>query len=323
MKQWMKKNISAFAVFLFLLLTATRPPQFNAAVALCLGGLLALCAFTAWIFNGVIKRADEDRKASLITLTAILLAGYASHPVLSLDNWYKDSHIFAGAAVAALFFLSLYAVGRPSMAWRIPVYCALAGVIEPLFLFTFLPAVLLALAEKKVSTKNKSGRYTAALALAFLLPFAAFLIFGWGAAKRNQTDPIFSFPAGAWRLPALSAAVLLPAIVLAAVLWISILKHGQEKKAAAITALALAAPVVSIVSLFIRDTHVNFIASAVFSQFCLLIYFADAGNKAVLSALEAMEAFFKKNRLLFYIMLIYLAAFAALAKANDWRYFWF
>lgn len=321
----MKKNAGAFAAFFFLLLTGTRPPQFNAAVALRLGGLLVLCAFAAWILNRIIRRAEEARRAPLIALSAILLAGYAAHPVLSLDNWYKDSYVFAGAAVAALFVLSLYAAGRPSMIWRVPVYCALAGVIEPLFIFTFLPAVLLALAEKRASAKSKASHYTAALVTAFLLPLAAFLIFGWGVFKRAQSaQPYFSYESGGWQLPALSAAVLLPAIVLAAVLWISASRSGKEKKAATVLpVLALLAPLAAVVSLFVRDTHVNFVASAVFSQLCLLLYFAATGNKPVISALEGLEAFFKKNRLLFYIMLIYLAAFAATAKAEDWRYFWF
>lgn len=319
----MKKNISTFAVFFFLLLTSSRPPQWGAAVALRLAVLLASCAFAAWIFNRVIGQADEARRAPLISLAAILLVGYAAHPVLSLDNWHKDSYVFAGAAVAVLFILSLYAAGRPSMVWRVPVYCALAGVMEPLFLFTFLPAVLLALAEKRIGAKNKSGHYMAALALSFLLPLAAFLIFGWGASKRGGTQAYFSIASGGWRLPVLSAAALLPAIILAAVLWISALRGGKDKRAATVPVMALLAPLAAVVSLFVRDTHINFVASAVFSQLCLLLYFAYTGNKPVLSALEGMEIFFKKNRLLFYIMLIYLASFAALAKAGDWRYFWF
>lgn len=323
MKQWMKKNISAFAAFFFLLLTSSRPPQLNTAVVLRLCGLLVLCAFASWIINRIVGQADEARRAPLIALSAMLLAGYAAHPVLALDSWYKDSYVFAGAAVAALFVLSLYAAGRPSMLWRIPAYCALAGVIEPLFVVTFLPAVLLALAEKRAGAKSKSGHYTAGLIAAFLLPLAAFLIFGWGASKRNGAQAYFSIVSGGWRLPALSAAALLPVIVLAAALWISALRCGKEKKAATIPVLALLAPLVAVVSLFIRDTHVNFVASAVFSQLCLLLYFAYTGNKPVLSALDSMEAFFKKNRLLFYILLIYLAAFASMAKAGDWRYFWF
>ena len=196
-------------------------------------------------------------------------------------------------------------------------------MIEPLFVFTFLPAVLLALAENRESAKSKSGHYTAALVSAFLLPLAAFMIFSCGASRRGGTQAYFSIVSGGWQLPVLSAAVLLPAIALAAALWISAVRGSKEKKAATVPVLALLAPLVAVVSLFVRDTHINFVASAVFSQLCLLLYFAYAGNKTVLSALEGMETFFKKNRLLFYIMLIYLAAFAATAKAGDWRYFWF
>jgi len=322
-KQFIHNNRCGFAVFLFLLMTSSLPPQWNAAVALRLGGLLALCAFAAWILNRVIGQADETRRTPLISLAALLLAGYATHPVLSLDSWYKDSFVFIGAATAALFVLSLYATGHSSMIWRIPLYCALAGAMEPLFVFTFLPAVLLALAEKKSSAKNKSGNYTAVQVLTLLISVAAFLIFSRRASKRAGEQAYFSIASDGWRLPALSVAVLLPAIILAAALWASALRAKKTKTAATVPVLAMLAPLISAVSLFVQDIHINFVASAVFSQLCLLLYFSYTGNQQVHSALESMEAFFKKNRLLFYVILIYLAAFSSTAKIGEWRYFWF
>lgn len=327
-------------LFLYLLFRINRPSvTISPPVVLRFAAVAAAAGIFAWAAGAAARAAGERSKNAALFLAAMFLVSYACNPVLQLDTWYLDNAVFLNAAVVLLTTACFSFAGKPRTIWRIPMVCFACAALQPSFVVTYLPMLLIlvfcgetagAESEKvsvKAKTKGKAKakvKTTTTRPEARLLPAAAcavssaaaYFLFGRKAGLFGPAEP------GAWKLLALSAAVVLPALGLFPILWAA---AAREDKAFRLKAALIALlPLISVASPFIRtgEYRVNLVAAAVFAQTAFAVYFIGANNNAVRSSAEKIENFFIRNQPAAYFILIYSGLFSVLSKFNRLEFFW-
>ncbi|GEM_PF-2022991 len=328
-------------LFLYLLFRINRPSvTISPPVVLRFAVVAAAAGVFAWAAGAAARAAGERSKNAAMFLAAMFLVSYAGSPVLQLDTWYLDNAVFMNAAVVLLTMACFSFTGKPRTKWRIPVVCFACAALQPSFVVTYLP-MLMVLAfcgdtvgnEAKITAGKNKGKAKAKAKIkikatekpeARLLPAAAcaissaaaYFLFSRKAGLFGPAQP------GAWQLLALSAAVVLPALVLFPILWAG---AAREDKAFRLKAALIALlPLISVASPFIRtgEYRANLVSAAVFAQTGFALYFFGVNNNAVRSSAEKIENFFIKNPSAAYFILIYLSLFSVLSKFNRLEFFW-
>ena len=107
----------------------------------------------------------------------------------------------------------------------------------------------------------------------------------------------------------------LPLIIIFAMLWSDAFKAAADKRLKTILMLCLLEPVFVLLSnIFlyysVSDGWKYYIFAAAFTQFCMLFYFWDSGQKSVIQSAVKIGGFFKKNPVFLLAVIIYLIKFA-------------
>lgn len=281
--------------------------------------VLACIYAAARLLGAFLNAAAATERPAALALTAMFAASCAPNEVLMLDDWYAGGAVYANTAVILLSAVSLVLYKSPKENWLLPVFCFICSALEPLYLFTLFPAVAAALFMETAVGKNAAREKTvlAACAAACIAGFAFFgrelLPADFAAAAANAR--------AAWRPALLSFAVTLPLPVAAAAVVFRVAPpagRGGVKQAAA---CILALPALSLFALLFGAGRVNFVTAAVFSQFVALCAFLRAGDKAALEAAAKTGEFVEKHGFPLVLLLILLAAFSCIARADSLYYF--
>lgn len=306
-------------VFVFLLLKFVKyyiSPDSPPVLSLRLAALLAVTAGCAVLFGALIRRSGEAEKTSVTVLLALFLASPASNDVLLLDLWFKDNVVFINLFALACAVSSFFLINRSKGKWLLPLLCFTGTVLKPLFVFTLLPIPILLIIEcigQSADTGEKS-EYKDLLVSTLVASVIGFLLFGARRAFLSADD----FPAllaeGAKRT-AMKVAIVLPLFAVFAVLSVfahrNISGQGSGKTALLITFL----PLFGFVDPFAAaSTGPSALMSAVFAQACLWAYFLYRGFRPYCVAAARLEAFFRGNQLLLWLLFIWLSAFSGLGK---------
>lgn len=278
----------------------------------------ALCFAAALLAGSVIRRAGGRERVLLLVFTALLLAGDTAK-TLFMPAYTVSADILLKALsllcfLAALVVLRRSGSAKPGYAWGAPLLCFAGTLAWPSFLFFYLPAVLI-LSAYEYAGKGKPGFRLSFHASWFLtaLCAAGYTAYGYYSGTKPLGIVPFSMMINILPprdiLPALAAA--LPLIVLFVVLWHLALRSAADKKMKYLLGLCAAQPAaVMLVNFFayyaVSDGWKYYIAAALFTQFCLLLYFIDAHEKSVEAAFEKTAGFLLKNPFILLTILIYL-----------------
>ena len=280
----------------------------------------ALCFAAALLAGSVIRNAGELKRIFSLIFVALFFAGDTAK-TLFMPAYTVSADILLKALsllcfLAALVVLRRSGSGRvkPVFTWLFPALCCAGTLAWPSFLFFYLPAVLI-LSAYEYAGKGKPGFRLSFHASWFLpaLCAAGYTAYGY----YSGTTPLGIVPFSMMIkilpprdiLPALAAA--LPLIVLFALLWGIARRGSADKKTKRLFAICAAHPAAVMLFNFfayyaVSDGWKYYIAAALFTQFCLLFYFADAREKAVETAVERTAGFLLEKPFVLLVILIYL-----------------
>ena len=280
----------------------------------------ALCLAAALLAGSVARHLKGREKKFVLVFAALFLAGDATKTLFMPAYTVAADILLKGLSLlcflAALVVLRRCGSGRakPGFAWSVALLCLAGTLAWPSFLFFYLPVVLIASAYEQPG-KGKNGSRLSFHAAWFLPALCAggYAVYGFytGTKPLGIVPFAFLFKILPLRdiLPAAAAA--LPLIVLLLLLWRHALHSAAEQKTKRLLALCAAQPAgILLLNFFayyaVSDGWKTYIAAAVFTQFCLLFYFAAAREKAVEAAFEKTAGFLLKKPLFLLAILIYL-----------------
>ncbi len=278
-----------------------------------------VCLAAALLAGPVIRRAGNRERSFALVFIALLLAG-GPLKTLCMPAYTVRADVLL-KALSLLCFLAALAVlrrcgggAKPAFALLVPALCCAGTLAWPSFLFFYLPAVLI-LSAYEYAGKGKPGFRLSFHASWFLpaLCAAGYTAYGYYSGTKPLGIVPFSMMIKILPprdiLPALAAA--LPLIVLFALLWGIAQRGSADKKTKRLFAICAAHPAAVMLFNFfayyaVSDGWKYYIAAALFTQFCLLFYFADAREKAVETAVERTAGFLLEKPFVLLVILIYL-----------------
>ena len=275
--------------------------------------LVSVLALISAATGRVYKSAGPKRQDAVLIITAFFLASYASNSVFLLDVWFTGARVFFNSFAVAGSVTSFIMVDKAKWKWLLPVYCFVCAAAVPLFVFSLLPSLVLLLAYR-IKTQEKNSEYKDLLASSLIASGIAFFLFN---ARRVfiGADGFAEALAANGRRFALSAASVLPLIIVFALLWADTRRNNDSRPFKTVIAAIAFEPLISLVSLVSKADYGNLLMASMFVQACFLCCFVNERNAAVSGSLEKAERFFKKNWLLVFLSLIYLSAFSSFFKA--------
>jgi hypothetical protein len=280
----------------------------------------ALSLAAAFFLGGVIRQANGLGRNFVLVFAALFLAGDMTK-TLFMPAYTVSSDIFLKAFSLLCFLAALTALRRSAsgshstfFAWSIPVLCLVGTLAWPSFLFFYLPAVLILTAYENTGMEKDGSRFTFHAAWFFpALTAAGYAAYGYytGTKPLGIVPFTFLFKLLPLRDILFALAAALPLIVILIPLWHLALRSAAGKKTRCLLGLCAAQPAVVLLFNFfayyaVSDGWKYYIAAALFTQFCLLLYFIDAREKTVEAAFEKTAGFLLKNPFILLAILIYL-----------------
>jgi len=285
---------------------------------------LILSFAAAWLLGEIIRRTEKNMKIYCLFFIAFLLSGDMMKSLFMPAVTF--SYILYGKAASFLcFLLAVLIIRSPAPLFQRPVFtrylpflCAAGIILGPSFAFFFIPIVLILLLFEGCKT-GKTGLDSVfwMVLLGSLLISAAFIVSGYLSDFRYMgVVPLkVAFKIITWGELFKAAAAVLPLIAMFALLWADAYKKALDKRLKRIILVCMTEPllVILINILFYytaSDGWQYTIFIIVFTQFCLLFYFLDSGEKTVAGSAGKIGGFLKKNLLVLMAVIVYLIKFA-------------
>lgn len=275
----------------------------------------------------IIRNSDEKVRGTVLVLTAFFLVSYASNSVLLLDLWHSGAEAFTNTFIVLSSVLAFVLIDRPKVKWIIPILCFTGIAIQPFYTITFLPMVIILFVykinfgENRKENKDLFASTLIASVLSFLL-FALKIIPGMSYIREEW--------AGNLKLAAFSLAIILPFLVLTTAILLIARRESNDRVFRRIIMLIMLEPFVLLLTFCTVKTNMNLVMSAVFVQLCLILYFTQVKNSALIGACERVNGFIDKNLFTLLLTTIYLAssssfykiAYSGLMQGKDFHSLW-
>lgn len=279
-----------------------------------------LAAVVAVLLGGVLRKAEKGTKTAYMIFIALLLAGDLTKFVLMPEA--PGSLVLYGKAFSVLCFLlclvllrkPIPCLQKPGFVLLVPLLCTAGIVAGQSFVFFFIPVVLIILTFEKYRAKAPGIQFTftATAAVAVILPLALLV---WGGNSESLTIDFLGFKP-AFRVMARTGvlkafATVLPLLAVFPAFWLKARKASENSAFKRILLLCTAAPVLSFVlcTFFFypfSDGWKFYVSAVLLTQFCMLFYLLDAGEKTVMDTFGKMTSFLQNNPVFLLGILIYL-----------------
>ena len=312
-----------YEFLLFLLLAAKLPfDQWKSAGIFFLFSSAAVAA----ILGQAIRRAEESAKYLVFILIALLLSGDMTKSLfLPSFSFSYTASVTAGAALKTssllIFLLSLLILRKSSglnikngLTFLLPVLCGAGILLSPSFAFFFIPVLLVISAYNDIafSTKIFSRTGLAVFIFSCLICSVFFLVSRSGNYKfLGFLEPQIAFAVLDWSVIGKTLITVFPLIVLFAVLWAGAYQNAVSNSLKRIILFcALEPALVFLLNIFFfyaaSDGWKYCIFTVYFTQFLLVLYLRDSGEKPIVCALEKVGGFFRKNLFALFAVMVYL-----------------
>lgn len=275
----------------------------------------------------IIRDSDEKYRETVLVLTAFFLVSYASNSVLLLDIWHSGAEAFTNTFIVLSSVLAFVLIDRPKIKWLIPILCFAGIAVEPFYTITFLPMVIILFVYKINFGENRKENKDL-FASTLIASVLSFLLFGL------KIIPGVPYVREEWvgnlKLAALSVAIIFPFLVLTTTILLITRRKSSDRVFRHIMMLIMLEPCVLLLTFCTVKTNMNLVMSAVFVQLCLILYFIQIKNSAVIGSCERINGFIDKNLFVVLLTTIYLASFSsffktlysALTRAKDFHNLW-
>lgn len=295
---------------------------------------LFLCAAVAVLMAYVIRRTGEGGKPFVFILMALLLSGDMTKSLFmpSFSFSYAPS-LSAGAVLKTVSFLIFLLAAflirkpcgvfdKPAFKFTLPFICGAGVLFSPSFLLFFVPVLLLFSSYEHLKKDTGKIDKTGLIILIFCLVVSAFFIaksLSGNYKILGVSDIGFVFTKLAWNGFGKALLTILPLFLIFAVIWSFAYKTTSDKRMRRFVLFCALEPLlVVLLNVFFyyaaSDGWKYCILTAYFTQFCLVFYLWDSGEKPVSDAVKKLGGFFRKN------LFVLLAAIVYLVKSADILY---
>lgn len=296
-------------------------------LSLRLSAEMILLVFVSIILGKIIRDSDGKIRETLLVLTAFFFVSYMSNSILLLDNWYIGVEAFKNTYAVLCFLLVFVLIDKPKIKWLIPFLCFSGIAVQPVYTIIFLPmTVILFVYEIRLGENRKES--TDLFASTSIASVLALLIFGLKII--STASDIRQEWAVNLKIMGFSIAIMLPFSALMTAILIITRRESRDRAFRHIIMLLIFEPVISLLTFCTVKTNMNLVMSAIFVQFCFVLYFVKIKNPAVIRACEKVHYFIVKNPFALLLAVIYLASFSSffktlyvgLTRAKDFNGLW-
>lgn len=317
-------------IFIFLMIKLfKRYWSLNSLLGLSLKFLpVALLLVVLSMMAGkIIRDSDEKVRGTVLVLTAFFLVSYVSNSVLLLDLWHSGAEAFKNTLLVLSSVLAFVLIDRPKVKWIIPILCFAGIAIQPFYTITFLPMVIILFVYKINFGENRKENKDL-FASTLIASVLSFLLFGL------KIIPGVPYVREEWvgnlKLAALSVAIIFPFFVLTTAILVIAWRKSSDRVFRHIMMLIMLEPCFLLLTFCTVKTNMNLVMSAVFVQLCLILYFTQIKNSAVVGSCERINGFIDKNLFTLLLTTIYLAssssfykmAYSGLMQGKDFYSLW-
>lgn len=274
---------------------------------------LIVLVLAALIAGAVIRASGNREKTAVTFLLVLFFASPAANDALLLDLWFKDLRVFINLFLLGSVALGFWLIEKPKWKWLLPLLCFACVALRPMFLLTFFPLIVVLIAYY-ISSNKKEGDYRDLMASTLVAVSLGFLLFGLKKVFL-PVEQLLSGLSSAVELTAFRLATVFPLFVLFAVAAHSARRVPAEQAGSRTAVFVALLPLLSLAApLTAKAEGPGIVMSAVFIQTCLWLWFLSRGKEPFCFAAECLVSGLRKNPLLLWLALIWLASFSGLAK---------